>query len=131
MQRSEFKERDDIFISEYEEPLINFMKSDEEFLHLEPMNSYYRRLVHHLAKDFNLKTMSEGEGTERHVVLTKTMKSQTPEKLRNQRPIVWNFGNQEFLVDPLQEEVEIYLGKDGTVGLYNGSAKIPYKYSCF
>ena len=126
MQRSEFKDKDEIFVSDYEEPLINFMKSDEKILALEPMNSYHRRLVHQLAKEFKLETKSEGEGADRHVVLAKAKGSQTPEKLKNHRSIVWNFGDQEFLVDPLREEVEIYLGKDGTVGLYDENANIPY-----
>lgn len=126
MQQSDLNERDDVFVAECEEQMTGFMKSDEKVLHLEPMNSYYRRLVHHLAQEFQLKTNSEGEGPDRHVVLTKANKSQVPEKLRNQKSIVWNFGDQEFLVDPLQKEVEVYLGKDGTVGLFDPGANIPY-----
>ncbi len=126
MQRGELKDRDDVFVAEYEEQLIGFMKGEENDIHLEPMNSYYRRLIHHLAMEFKLKTNSEGEGADRHVVLTKTKHSQIPDKLKNQRPIVWNYGDQEFLVDPLQPEIEVYLGKDGSVGLYNESANIPY-----
>lgn len=37
---------------------------------LDPMNSYQRRIVHNLANQFsNIKTESEGEGKERHVVI--------------------------------------------------------------
>ncbi len=126
MQRGELKDRDDVFIAEYEEQLIAFMKSDQKALVLEPMNSYYRRLIHHLAMEFKLKTNSEGEGAERHVVLGKTKNSRIPDKLKNQKPIMWNFGDQEFLVDPLQPEIEVYLGKDGSVGLFDESLNVPY-----
>ena len=118
--------KDDEFLSECEDLLAGFMKMSEKTLDLEPMNSYYRRLVHNLASKFKLETSSKGEDKERHVVLTKTEESKTPETVTKRRPIVWNFGNQEFLVNPLEECVEIYLGKDGSVGIYNESAKIPY-----
>lgn len=120
------KERDTEFLADCEERFIHFIESDETVLQLEPMNSYYRRLIHHLAMEFKFDTRSEGEEQDRHVVLTKSEKSAIPEKLVNKRPIVWNFGDHEFLVDPLQKEVEVYLGKDGTVGLYNAEANIPY-----
>ncbi|MBU2514615.1 hypothetical protein KJ966_25095 [bacterium] len=126
MQRNELNIKDDLLLSEYEEQFVEFMKSDQTELHLEPMNSYYRRLVHHLASEFKLKTHSEGDGADRHVVLTKIAKSQVPDKLKNQRPIIWNFGDQEFLVDPLQPMVEVYLGKDGSVGLYDETVTTPY-----
>lgn len=126
MQQNDIREKDELFVSEYEERLIAFMNSDETTIHLEPMNSYYRRLVHHLAMEFKFSTHSEGEGADRHVVLTKTEKSQIPKKLKHQKPIVWNYGDQEFLVDPLQESVEVYLGKDGSVGLYSEDSNVPY-----
>ncbi len=126
MQRNELKVKDEVLLSDYEEQFVEFMKSEETELHLEPMNSYYRRLVHHLAKEFRLKTHSEGDGADRHVVLTKSDESLIPDKVRNQRPIVWNFGDQEFLVDPLQSLVEVYLGKDGSVGLYDETITTPY-----
>ncbi len=126
MQRDEFKEKDEAFLTEYEEQLIDFMKGEQNVLHLAPMNSYYRRLVHHLALEFDLKTHSEGEGADRHVVLSKKDESSVPNRLKNQRTIMWNFGDQEFLVDPLQPEVEVFLGKDGSVGLFDESSKTPY-----
>ncbi len=126
MQRDELRDKDEVFIAEYEEQLVEFMRGDQQVLHLVPMNSYYRRLVHHLALEFNLQTQSEGDGTERHVVLNKSGECETPDRLKNQRSIVWNFGDQEFLVDPLQQEVEVFLGKDGSVGLYEEALKTPY-----
>ena len=126
MHSNDLRERDEVFVAEYEEQFIAFMKSDETEMPLVPMNSYYRRLVHHLAKEFNLDTISKGEGNDRHVVISKTENSSIPEKLRNHRPIVWNFGDHEFLVNPLQPEVEVFLGKDGSVGLYDEAMNTPY-----
>ena len=37
---------------------------------LEPMSSYERKLVHDLASERGLESHSEGEGAERHIVLT-------------------------------------------------------------
>ncbi|WP_375387947.1 protein jag [uncultured Amnibacterium sp.] len=37
---------------------------------LEPMSSYERKLVHDLASEQGLQSHSEGEGAERHIVLT-------------------------------------------------------------
>jgi R3H domain-containing protein len=126
MRRDEDSEKDEPFLKEYKEQLVDYMRGNNEELHLAPMNSYFRRLVHQLAMEFNLQTHSEGDGAERHVVLTKNAGSSVPDKLKNQRSIVWNFGDNEFLVDPLQAEVEVFLGKDGSVGLFDESLKAPY-----
>ena len=56
------------FLDYYAERLVSFIQSDEEMIHLEPMNSFYRRLIHNLAIRFKLKTHSEGENRERHIV---------------------------------------------------------------
>ena len=126
MQQGAFKDRDEVFIAEYEEQLLAFFESDEKMMHLSPMNSYYRRLVHHLALEFNFDTHSEGEEADRHVVVAKKKGSHIPKRLEHQKPKVFDFGEQEFLVDPLQPEVEIFLGKDGSLGIYDESANIPY-----
>jgi len=126
MRRDDNKEKDETFLTEYEEQIGDFMRGDQQVLHLIPMNSYYRRLVHHLALEFSLNTYSEGDGADRHVVLSKANDSTVPDRLKNKRSIVWNFGDQEFLVDPLQPEVEVFLGKDGGVGLFDESIKTPY-----
>ncbi|MBU3914446.1 hypothetical protein KKA14_02840 [bacterium] len=119
-------DNDEDFIDQYEERLIEFINSDEKSIALEPMNSYYRRLLHKLALEFKFKTHSEGEGKERHIILTKNEKSSIPERKGKKTSVVWNFGDQEFLVNSLIDEVEIYLAKDGSVGLYDENAKIPY-----
>ncbi len=104
------------FLDYYAERLVSFIQSDEEMIHLEPMNSFYRRLIHNLAIRFKLKTHSEGENRERHIVITKAGDSSIPKDL-NLRTPVWDWGDREFLVNSLEEEVEIVLNRDGSFGL--------------
>ena len=106
------------FLDYYAERLVSFIQSDEEMIHLEPMNSFYRRLIHNLAIRFKLKTHSEGENRERHIVITKAGDSSIPKDL-NLRTPVWDWGDREFLVNSLEEEVEIVLNRDGSFGLKN------------
>jgi len=123
MQDFEFQERDEDFLIQNEERLNEFLESSEETMHFEPMNSYFRRLVHQQALRFHFKSQSEGSEDNRHVVIAKTKKSKAPEKIKRKEQITWNFGDREFLVDPLAEEVAVYLGKDGSVGLYDESVR--------
>lgn len=112
------------FRAEAAELLKGFMNSDEEEKHLPPMNSFYRRLTHKLATDFGLDTRSEGEGKDRHIVVTKTDDSKIPEALPEKKVILWHFGDREFFVDPMQREVEVYLSTDGTIGVWEENAGI-------
>jgi hypothetical protein len=123
MQDSELHGKEEDFLIEYEEKLIGFLESSDETKHLEPMNSYYRRLIHNLALRFGFGTSSEGSDKDRHVVITKKKGSKAPERIKRKDPVIWNFREREFLVDPLAEEVEVYLGKDGSVGLFNESVR--------
>lgn len=45
------------------------VKTSGEPMHLKPMNAADRRTIHKLADDYGLKTESEGEGRDRHIVL--------------------------------------------------------------
>lgn len=119
MQDFELDGKEEEFLLQYEEKLIGFLESPDKVLHLEPMNSYYRRIIHNLAVRFGFGTSSEGADKERHVVITKTKESKAPERIKRKEPVTWNFRDREFLVDPLAKEVEVYLGKDGSVGLFN------------
>jgi len=123
MQEFDFQERDEEFLIQNEERLLEFLESTEQTMHFEPMNAYNRRLVHHQALRFHFKSHSEGADQDRHVVISKTKKSRAPERMKRKEPIVWNFGDRGFPVDPLAESVPIYPGKDGTVGLYDGSVR--------
>lgn len=57
---------------------VKSVKESGETMHLHPMNSADRRVVHKLATDEGLATESQGEGRERHVVLMKNSET-TPE----------------------------------------------------
>lgn len=46
------------------------VKSTGKPMHLKPMNAADRRIVHRVATDEGLSTVSEGEGRDRHVVLS-------------------------------------------------------------
>ncbi len=123
MKDQQMNGKDEDFLLEWEEKLIDFLECDEETIHLEPMNSYYRRLVHNLGMKFKFESYSEGTGKDRHIILTKSEDSVMPERMKKSLPIVWNYGDREFLVNPLQSETEIFLGKDGSVGLFDESVK--------
>ena len=126
MQEIDYKEKDEEFVLNHEELLIQFFESDDDVLSLEPMNSYYRRLVHNLAKRYKYETHSEGEGDQRHIVLTKTPKIALPERIQKKSPVVWDFGDREFFIDPLKKGMEIYLGKDGSIGIYDDNNGVDY-----
>jgi hypothetical protein len=66
------------FTAEMHERLQQFLASDEQGLALEPMNSFRRRIVHNLAKEYNIETESRGEERERHVYLIRTASSAAP-----------------------------------------------------
>ncbi len=52
---------------------IEAVRSSGEPKHLEPMNAAERRIVHKTVTEYgDIETHSEGEGRDRHVVLTKT-----------------------------------------------------------
>ncbi len=49
---------------------LKAVKKTGEAKHLEPMNPADRRTIHRLAGENGIETVSEGEGRERHIVLT-------------------------------------------------------------
>lgn len=52
------------------------VKESGEPMHLKPMNPADRRVVHKVASEYELETHSEGEGRDRHVVVTKPATSE-------------------------------------------------------
>lgn len=66
------------FTEEMHGRLQQFLASDEQGMALEPMNSFKRRVVHNLAKEYGIETESRGEDRERHVYLIRTTSSATP-----------------------------------------------------
>jgi hypothetical protein len=63
-----------------------FLASDEQGMALEPMNSFKRRIVHNLAKEYGIETESRGEERERHVYLARTTSSATPANAPRRQP---------------------------------------------
>lgn len=51
------------------ETWLQEVKDSDSEKHLPPMNSADRRTIHKLAGEYGLKTESEGEGRDRHIVL--------------------------------------------------------------
>lgn len=49
---------------------VKQVKQTGETMHLKPMNAADRRVIHKLAGEHGLSTHSEGEGRERHIVLS-------------------------------------------------------------
>lgn len=66
------------FIDEMHPRLQQFLASDEQGMALEPMNSFKRRIVHNLSKEYGVETESRGEERDRHVYLIRTTSSATP-----------------------------------------------------
>ena len=114
------KEQEQEFVLQIEKKINWFQKSGRDYVRLKPMNSYYRRLSHKMADSLGLFTCSEGEGPDRHIVvhrLKKSLEKPTPMMPESSQNYKWDFGDREFFVNSLQAEVEIFLGRDGTVGL--------------
>ena len=107
---------EDGFSEETELRIQRFLQSDDKELVFEPMNSYKRRLVHNIAKPYQLDTESRGEEPERHVCLVKTADSKAPSGVR--LPRAWDFGNQTFAVNPGEEGLRIALKEDGSLEIF-------------
>ena len=125
MGNSTVNQKDQEFIDLYFDKLSKYVANDKEVVHLDPMNSFYRRLIHNLANDFKFKTHSEGQGNERHIVLSKTAKTATPNRTKTEKP-KWDFGDQEFLVNSSAGGINIFLGRDGNIGIYDENQNVPY-----
>jgi hypothetical protein len=103
-------------IADLENRVRYFMSSDSQELVLEPMNSYKRRLVHQIAKPYNLDTDSRGEEPERHVCLIKSSESKLPEGVSG--PRLWDFGSLTLPVNPGNDGLRMALKVDGSVEIW-------------
>ncbi|GAB6029019.1 DNA-binding protein SMUBP-2 [Chamberlinius hualienensis] len=73
--------------TKYKEILDNFKQSDTEKTYSFPstLNSFERRLVHEIAEKLGLLHISQGEGEQRHISISKTTnKSQRPPKVKQE-----------------------------------------------
>lgn len=115
------KERmDREFSREIEMRIGYFLQSAEEELELEPMNSYRRRLVHNIAKNFRLHSESRGEDRDRYVCLIKTQETEAdpPSRVR-----LWDYGTQIFNVSPGENGIRMALKIDGSVEIWREENK--------
>ncbi len=136
------------FAGEMHRRLQQFLVSDEQGMALEPMNSFKRRIVHNLAKEYRIETESRGEDRERYVYLMRTTSSATPadaprptpgeasppvassgERVRDSEPLedatdfpsasrLWDFGSQTFPVNPGENGVHIAVKRDGSIEIF-------------
>tara|TARA_B100000945_G_scaffold313682_1_gene310137 strand:+ start:1065 stop:1517 length:453 start_codon:yes stop_codon:yes gene_type:complete len=103
---------DEELIVEINDTLIRFVKSEETFLQLEPMNSFRRRMVHKIGTKYKLISESTGEGINRSVSLKKTEITEIPENILQNNVI--DRGIEIFYAKP---GTEIVLRKDGSFGI--------------
>ena len=103
---------DEELISEINDALVTFIKSEETHLKLEPMNSFRRRMVHKIGTKYKLTSESKGEGINRSVSLRKTEISEIPENIMQNNVI--DRGIEIFYSRP---GTEIVLRKDGSFGI--------------
>ena len=93
--------------------IISFIKSNEDSLQMEPMNSYHRRMIHKISKKYKLRSESDGEGENRYVNLTKTSLTSLPKNVNEDNMI--DRGIEIFYAKP---GAEIILRRDGSFGVY-------------
>jgi len=105
----------EMFKSDMETRIKYFMTAEDKELEFEPMNSFKRRLIHEVARPYNLETASRGEEPNRYVCLIKTKESKIPEK--TSMPRLWDFGNQTFPINPGKDGVQLVLKTDGSLEL--------------
>ena len=77
---------------------------------------YKRRLVHQIAKPYNLDTDSRGEEPERHVCLIKSSESKLPKGVSG--PRLWDFGSLTLPVNPGDDGLRMALKVDGSVEIW-------------
>ena len=103
---------DEELITEINDALVRFIKSEETQLQLEPMNSFRRRMVHKIGTKYKLTSESKGEGINRSVSLIKTEQTEIPENIMQNNVI--DRGIEIFYSKP---GTEIILRKDGSFGV--------------
>jgi len=113
------------FTREMQMRITYFLDSPEEELVLEPMNSFRRRMVHTLAKEFNLESESRGEEHDRHVALVKTGEA-APPKAPASKVRLWDYGTQTFKLNLTHGPQRIALKVDGGVEIFRESEKASF-----
>jgi len=69
---ADYKKQRSDRLAEQAKEWLESVKSSGKEMHLKPMNAADRRTIHKVADEYGLKTESEGEGRDRHIVLKPT-----------------------------------------------------------
>jgi len=130
---AEVRERiDREFQREIEMRIAYFLRSPEQELELEPMNSYRRRMVHNISGKYNLRSESRGEDRDRYVCLVKTEETPAGDAAAGEaaaaaapvtaapapRVRLWDYGTQTFPVNPGANGIHMALKVDGSLELF-------------
>ncbi len=108
----ELSSSDEELIAEINDTIVSFIKSEETYLKMEPMNSFRRRMVHKIGTEFKLTSESSGEGINRSVSLRKTKLTEIPQDIIQKKVI--DRGIEIFFTKP---GTEVVLRKDGSFGI--------------
>ena len=108
----ELSSSDEELIAEINDTIVSFIKSEDTYLKMEPMNSFRRRMVHKIGSKYKLTSESTGEGINRSVSLIKTKLTEIPENIMQNNVI--DRGIEIFYAKP---GTEIVLRKDGSFGI--------------
>lgn len=121
---AELTPQDEEFLQEINQRILQFLKTEEEMLEFEPMNSYQRRLVHQMGTLYDLSSKSVGGREERYVCLLKagSLEQTTPPEPPTPEPGPANPG-RTFMIDRGDEIFycrpgqRILLRMDGSFGV--------------
>ena len=108
----ELSSSDQELMTEINVALISFIKSNETHLQMDPMNSYYRMMVHKVGTEYKLRSESKGNGENRSVRSSKTISTKIPDNFNKQRII--DRGIEIFYA---KSGSEIVLRNDGSFGV--------------
>ena len=113
----QFKEKDIELLQAIHDTMHHFITSDMQIQELPPSSAYERRLTHHVAKLYQIRTESVGE-EERFVCLIRTEQSHIPENMEvipgDNSNVIYDFGDQVFYAKP---GVKVSLFSDGSIGV--------------
>ena len=83
----ELSSSDKELLNDINAKIVSFIQSDDTYLQMDPMNSYYRMMVHKVGTEYKLRSESKGNGENRSVRLSKTISTKIPDNFNKQRII--------------------------------------------
>ena len=108
----ELSSSDKELLNDINAKIVSFVQSDDTYLQMDPMNSYYRMMVHKVGTEYKLRSESKGNGENRSVRLSKTISTKIPDNFNKQRII--DRGIEIFYA---KSGSEIVLRNDGSFGV--------------